>query len=206
MKVKKRNAMVIKAVIWDLGGVIVRTEDLAPRDALAEHLGLSRQEIDHIVFEADERNSAQLGEIDGEAYSQATADRLGLNLQEFRQEFFGGDRLDEELVAHIRELRPKYKMALLSNALSNLRTFLADWNITDAFDLIVVSAEEHLLKPDPAIYKLALDRLGVNAAEAVFIDDIEANVEGARRVGMQGIQFISREQALGDLHALLDHK
>lgn len=198
--------MVIKAVIWDLGGVIVRTEDLAPRDALAEHLGLSRQEIDHIVFEADERNSAQLGEIDGEAYSQATADRLGLNLQEFRQEFFGGDRLDEELVAHIRELRPKYKMALLSNALSNLRTFLADWNITDAFDLIVVSAEEHLLKPDPAIYKLALDRLGVNAAEAVFIDDIEANVEGARRVGMQGIQFISREQALGDLHALLDHK
>lgn len=198
--------MAIKAIIWDMGGVIIRTEDMGPRDALAKRLGLSREELNRIVFEPDDRKPAQLGEIDGEVYSHATADRLGLYLQEFRQEFFGGDRLDEELVAYIRELRLKHKTALLSNALSNLRTFLADWNITDAFDLIVVSAEEHLLKPDPAIYKLALDRLGVNAAEAVFIDDMEANVEGARRVGMHGIQFISREQALSELQTLLGNE
>jgi hypothetical protein len=51
--------MAIKAVIWDLGGVILRTEEMAPRDSLAKRLGLSREEINHIVFEADERNSAQ---------------------------------------------------------------------------------------------------------------------------------------------------
>ena len=102
-------------------------------------------------------------------------------------------------------MRPLYTTALLSNALSNLRAFLTqEWKIADAFDLIVVSAEEHLLKPDPAIYRLALNRLGVVATEAVFIDDMAANVEGAQQVGMQGIQFRSRQQALGELKELLD--
>ena len=197
--------MAIKAVIWDLGGVIVRTEDFTPRDSLADHLGLSRAEIDRIVFEDDDRFSAQLGEIDGDVHMKTIYKKLGLSAEDFRQHFFGGDRVDEELVAYIRSLRPLCTTALLSNALSNLRTFLTqEWKIADAFDLIVVSAEEHLLKPDPAIYRLALNRLGVVATEAVFIDDMAANVEGAQQVGMQGIQFRSRQQALGELKELLD--
>ena len=197
--------MAIKAVIWDLGGVIVRTEDFTPRDSLADHLGLSRAEIDRIVFEDDDRFSAQLGEIDGDVHMKTIYKKLGLSAEDFRQHFFGGDRVDEELVAYIRSLRPLCTTALLSNALSNLRAFLTqEWKIADAFDLIVVSAEEHLLKPDPAIYRLALNRLGVVATEAVFIDDMAANVEGAQQVGMQGIQFRSRQQALGELKELLD--
>jgi epoxide hydrolase-like predicted phosphatase len=197
--------MAIKAVIWDLGGVIVRTEDMAPRDSLATRLGLSREEINRIVFEADERNSAQLGEINGDDHMQTVSVKLGLSMPEFRQTFFGGDRLDEELVAYIRGLRPKRKTALLSNALSNLRNFLTQqWKIEDAFDVIVISAEEGLLKPNPAIYELALERLGVNADEAVFIDDLEANVQGARNVGIFGIHFQTRTQALGELQTLLE--
>jgi len=195
----------IEAVIWDLGGVIVRTEDRAPRDALAERLGLSRAELNHIVFESDARFSAQLGEIDGDAHMQTISEKFGLSLPEFRQYLFGGDRVDKELVAFIRDLRPKWKTALLSNALSNLRSFLSEtWKISDAFDLIVVSAEEGLMKPDPAIYQLALNRLGVLAHAAVFIDDLAANVQAAVDSGMLGIVFESRRQALGALHTLLD--
>ncbi len=198
------SAKKIEAVIWDLGGVIVRTEDLAPRDALAKKLGLSRGDIERIVFEADDRFSAQLGEINGDAHMQAVSQRLGMSLGEFRQQFFGGDRVDRELVSFIRDLRPKWKTALLSNALSNLRAFLTEeWKISDAFDLIVVSAEEGMLKPDPAIYQLALNRLGVIAAEAVFIDDVAANVRAAVQIGMQGIQFKSRQQTLADLRSFL---
>ena len=195
----------IEAVIWDLGGVIVRTEDRAPRDALAERLGLSRAELNHIVFESDARFSAQLGEIDGDAHMQTISEKFGLSLPEFRQYLFGGDRVDKELVAFIRDLRPKWKTALLSNALSNLRSFLSEtWKISDAFDLIVVSAEEGLMKPDPAIYQLTLNRLGVLAHAAVFIDDLAANVQAAVDSGMLGIVFESRRQALGALHTLLD--
>ena len=194
----------IEAVIWDLGGVIVRTEDLAPRDALAKKLGLSRGEIESLVFEADDRFSAQLGEIDGDVHMQAVSHKLGLSLGELRQQFFGGDRVDQELVSFIRALRPKRKTALLSNALSNLRSFLTrEWKISDAFDLIVVSAEEGMLKPDPAIYQLALNRLGLFPQAAVFIDDVAANVEAAIQIGMQGIVFKSRQQTLADLNSLL---
>ncbi len=197
--------MAIKAVIWDLGGVIVRTEDMAPRDSLAKRLGLSREGINRVVFEADDRNSAQLGEIEGDKHMQAVSAQLGLSMPEFRQTFFGGDRLDEELVAYIRRLRPTHKTALLSNALSNLRNYLTQqWQIEDAFDVIVVSAEEGLLKPDPVIYQLVLERLGVRAGEAVFIDDVADNVEGARSVGMLGIHFQTRTQALDELQAILD--
>ncbi len=59
----------------------------------------------------------------------------------------------------------------------------------DLFDGIVVSGEEQLLKPDPAIYRLLLDRYGLAAADCVFIDDSAANVAGARAIGMEGILY-----------------
>lgn len=194
----------IEAVIWDLGGVIVRTEDLTPRDTLAERLGLSRTEINRIVFEGDARLSAQRGEVDGNAHMQAISQKFGMDLSEFRRQFFGGDQVDQELVAFIRGLRPGRKTALLSNALSNLRAYLSEeWKISDAFDLIVVSAEEGLMKPDPAIYRLALERLAVPASAAVFIDDVAANVDAAVAIGMRGLVFQSRAQALTELATLL---
>jgi 2-haloacid dehalogenase len=59
---------------------------------------------------------------------------------------------------------------------------------------IVVSGEEKLLKPDPAIYYLALDRFGLNPADALFVDDRLVNVEGARAVGMHGHLFTSADE------------
>jgi HAD superfamily hydrolase (TIGR01509 family) len=60
-----------------------------------------------------------------------------------------------------------------------------------------------LVKPEPAIYELMLERLEVEAGRAVFLDDFIENVAGARQVGMQAIHFQSSEQALGELGALL---
>jgi HAD superfamily hydrolase (TIGR01509 family) len=59
---------------------------------------------------------------------------------------------------------------------------------------MVVSGEEHLLKPSAAIYNCLLERYGLRAEESLFVDDNLANVEGARAVGMQGVQFISAEE------------
>lgn len=75
-------------------------------------------------------------------------------------------------------------------------------DVFDRFRDIVVSGEERMMKPDPAIYTLALDRFGLAAADAVFIDDSVANVEGARRVGMHALHFTDAEtlrRGLADL-------
>lgn len=66
----------------------------------------------------------------------------------------------------------------------------------------IVSGEEKLLKPDPAIYRLLLDRHGLDAADCVFIDDSAANVEGARSVGMHALHFTAPSRLADDLRRL----
>jgi 2-haloacid dehalogenase len=67
---------------------------------------------------------------------------------------------------------------------------------------IVVSGDEHCVKPDPTIYRRLLERYGLTADTCVFIDDSEANVQGARAVGMQAIRFQDAQQVAGDLRRL----
>ena len=73
-------------------------------------------------------------------------------------------------------------------------------------DVIVISSEEKVMKPDPGIYHIALERLGVQPDEAVFVDDFQHNVEGAQALGMHAIRFVSTSQTLEDLGKLLDHE
>ena len=200
--------MTIHAVIFDLGGVIVRTEDWGPRNALAERLGMSRGELAGLVFGDSGDYRAQLGEITAKEQWAYVANKLGVpaeDIPQMQDEFFGGDKLDAELVTFIRELKHSRYTALLSNAIDNLRWYLEEeWNITDAFHHIIISAEVGVMKPEPEIYQLALEHVGVEAEEAVFIDDMPQNVRGAQDVGMHAIQFKSREQCLAELEVLLE--
>lgn len=200
--------MGIQAVIWDLGGVLVRTEDAAPRRALAQRFNMTLGEIEQFVFSGESGDRAQLGEISVEQHWENQRRQLGLSpeeIQAFRQEFWGGDRLDADLVAYIRRLREDFKTGLLSNAFSDLRRVVTEtWKFADAFDEMVISAEVGLVKPDPRIYHLALERLGAPPEAAVFIDDFAPNVEGARAVGLNAIHFKDPGQARSELQDLLN--
>lgn len=200
--------MNIRAVIWDLGGVLVRTEDYTSRDRLAARLGLSREELEDLVFSNDSGDRAQLGLISVEQHLENLRQRFSLQRSEmdhFWKDFWGGDRLDAELVAFIRSLRARYRTGLLSNAFSDLRHYVTHvWKFADAFDEMVISAEVGLVKPDARIYRLILERLGVAPQEAVFIDDMPRNVEGARAVNLHAVQFVTPQQARGELERLLN--
>ena len=200
--------MAISAVIWDLGGVLLRTEDMTSRQALADRMGMPREELEDMVFDNESGDRAQLGEISVDEHWENIRQQMGLDaagISEFRRQFWDGDRLDVELVNYIRGLRGRYKTGLLSNAFSDLREVVTTrLNFADAFDDMVISAEVHLMKPDPRIYQYALQRLGTAPQEAVFIDDIRQNIEGARSQGMQAIHFREVAQARAELDQLLD--
>jgi epoxide hydrolase-like predicted phosphatase len=200
--------MSIQAVIWDLGGVLLRTENYHPRQALAQRFGMTLGEIEDFVFSGESGDRAQLGEISVEQHWENQRRELGLSateMQDFRAQFWEGDRLDTDLVAYIRQLRKAYKTGLLSNAFSDLRRVVTEvWDFADAFDAMIISAEVGLVKPDPRIYRLVLERLGVMAEEAVFIDDTLHNVEGARAVDLKAIHFRSPQQARRELDQLLN--
>jgi len=206
----------IKAIIFDFGGVLMRTMSQEPRQRLAARFGLSPEELSNIVFDSEESLLEQIGQIAPDARWQRLARDLGLQsqqeLQTFLTEFFSADVLDAELIAYLRRARAskrgcrsgRYKTALLSNAWANLGELLRDeFHIDDCFDVIVISAVVHLMKPDPAIYHYTLSQLQVAPEEAVFVDDSRRNVEAAAALGIHAIQFTTREEVLEKLQTLL---
>jgi epoxide hydrolase-like predicted phosphatase len=179
----------IQALIFDVGGVLLRTEDRQPRRALEERLGLAPGAAEWLFYNDAAGLRAQRGEISAEAHWQAIAARFGMQPADLAP-FWGGDRLDTDLVALIRRLKLRYQTAIISNAMSDLHTLLTEkYPIADAFDVITGSAYEGIMKPDPRIYQRTLERLGREPAAAVFIDDAPANVAGARVIGMHAIHY-----------------
>ncbi len=202
--------MTIKAFITDFGGVLVRTRTDRSRRELERRLGLSPDTLEQRVFASELSLHAQSGAMEETVFwRELERDldlmRFGLTWEVFQREFFEDDFLDEELIALIRSLRPALKTGLISNAWSGLREVLhTRVPIAAAFDVIVVSAEEKIMKPDPRIYHAALDRLGVQPQEAIFLDDFSKNVDAASALGLHGIHFTSSEQAQRDIRALLN--
>ena len=199
--------MAISAVIFDFGGVLVRTEDRAPRQELADSLGMTYQELNDLIFESESARQATVGEISTQEHWEVLRTELGLPADEFPRvpkEFFGGDVLDEALIEYVRALQPHYTTALLSNAWDDLRgVVINEWQIADAFDELIISAEEGVAKPDAGIYELTLERLNVAACEAVFVDDFPRNIAGAQAVGMHAIHFQDSKQVRAELDRLL---
>lgn len=198
--------MTIKAIFFDLGGVIVRTEYQAPREHLAQRLGLNYEDLVGLVFESKTSRQASVGEIDTEAHWDAVVRSLGLPADQkarVRAEFFAGDIVDLVLVDFLRSLRPAYKTGLISNAWPDLRGYIVSQKFDDAFDHMVISAEVGMMKPDAGIYRLALEQAGVNPDEAVFVDDFAENIKGAQAVGMHTIHFRDPDETLTNLRRML---
>ena len=200
--------MGIKAVIWDLGGVLVRTEDRSSRERWEQRLGLRIGELDALVFDGEVGRAAALGKAQADDIWHALGDRLSLDeeqLATLERDFWAGDQVDQQLIAKTRALRPARKTALLSNAWPDLRGALEKiWGITDIFDEIIISAEVGFAKPDPRIYQLALERLVLKPEDVVFIDDFKHNIEAAEKMGLNTIHFTNTVEVLSELEDMLD--
>jgi len=198
--------MSIRAVFFDLGGVLLRTEFQAPRQQLAERLGIEYDDLVKIVFDSDSGIKATMGEISSDEHWDSVMKRLkrpASELGSIRDEFFAGDILDRTLLDYLRSLRGKYKTGLISNAWGDLRDFIVREKFDDAFDKMIISSEVGAAKPEPKIFQIALEQFGVKPNEAVFVDDFLINIEGCEKVGIKGIHFKDSESTLRQLKKLL---
>jgi epoxide hydrolase-like predicted phosphatase len=183
----------IKAIIWDIGGVLAKMEDCVPCRCWEERLGLQSGQLAEIVRKNPMSKQAFIGQITAEDFWLDVGKQLGLSPEDaarLQSDLSKSSGWDEKLLALIESLKPQFKMAIISGAMSDARRMVQSQGHTALFDVLVFSAEEGGQKPDPIIYQRALSRLGVEAHEAVFIDDWLASVEGARRVGMHGIHYV----------------
>ena len=198
--------MAISAILWDIGGVINRTEDPKPREELASELGVSCDYLNHLFFSGPEGTKTQLGQFSIEDLMLHIRHDLGLEQDQYPdllERFFGGDLIDEDLMDYIRQLQSQYRTGVISNAWNHLDDLLIGWGIMDAFDVVIGSGDVGIMKPDPEIYRLALQGLDVQPQEAVFIDDFIKNIKGAQALGIHTIHFQNKAQAVEELERIL---
>ena len=182
-----------KVVIFDWGGVLMRTETYAPRHAWDARLGLAQGSVERVVHGLPSWRGAQLGTTSLDHYWRDVAQELGLDdktLGELQRDFYSSDMLDESLIALIRNLRTeRTSVGLLSNNILTLRDEMATLGVDELFEPIVISAEIGVMKPDAGAYEAILEAMNIQAAKALFVDDFSHNVEGARAIGMAAVHF-----------------
>jgi putative hydrolase of the HAD superfamily len=199
--------MTIQAVVFDIGGVL----EIAPRLGVSEkwesRLGLAPGELDERM--ADAWLGGGIGTFTERDVAQAMTERLGLDerqlaefLADLWRDYLG--TANTELIDYARRLRPRYRTGILSNSFVGAREReQAAYGFEDLVDTIVYSHECGLSKPDPAIYALACERLEVDPARTVFLDDHQLWVAGARQAGIHAVLYRDNVQAIGDIEALL---
>ncbi len=193
-----------KAVVFDWGGVLMRTEDYGPRRLWDNRLGLPAGRVEEVVHGIPAWEQVQMGELEITPYWRAVAHELNLTadlLQDLRNDFYQGDRLDESLIGLIPSLKRRgVRIGLLSNNSLLLLGEMKSLGVEALFDATVISAQIGVMKPHPRAYYTILERLGITPQDALMIDDAPANVKGAQAVGMAAIHF---SKGMG-LQALLE--
>jgi HAD superfamily hydrolase (TIGR01509 family) len=167
---------------WDVAHELDRTHRL-PRLSVFESLYRTG------TWEAIERGQGDRAAWLAGAH-QTLEQRAGRALPPLHEEWRAAQRLIEANLTLVRDLRSSYKLGILSNADLTLRGRLeGDLAIHHLFDDIVCSAEVGMAKPETAIFRMAAERLCLPPRVCVFVDDLDANVEAARQVGMQAVLF-----------------
>jgi len=201
--------MPIKAIVFDMEGVLMKTKENDFSASWAKALGAPYDAV-RAIFHGEMNDKADLGVVTQSEFDRYLIQTLGLDekmLPVVRRVVDEQCFIDWILAERILTLKQNYRIGLLSNYTDIMREKIEkEWKIKHLFHEIIISHEVGLIKPDPAIFDLMLSRLGVSPENSVIIDDRSKNIEGARHYGMHAIRYRTREQALNDLDQLLSSK
>jgi epoxide hydrolase-like predicted phosphatase len=184
---------VLTTPVWDSFAAFCRTEGLEP-DAVKR------------LFKADPEALADLrkletGEMSEYDFERVFGKRLGLaDPDGLIDSMFSGMLPEPSMVEAVRQLRRSLKTGLVSNSWST-----AHYDrelLMELFDVSVISAEVHMHKPQPEIYRLAAERLEVDPSACLFVDDLKENCDGAEAVGMTAIRHRTPTETIARLEEL----
>ena len=199
--------MPIKTVLFDIGGVLEINADTGWQAKWEAVLAMTFEDLFGRLEQAG--LNASLGTCSEAAWLEGLREHGGMSqaqLDGFIHDFwvwYLGEP-NTELIAYFAGLRSRYQTAILSNSALGARAReQARYGFEDITDLIVYSHEVGLQKPDPRMYALTCERLGVQPSEIVLLDDLEANVTAARAFGMNAVLFQNNVQAMAEIEALL---
>jgi putative hydrolase of the HAD superfamily len=206
----------IEAVVSDFGGVLT-TPLMHTFAALQDEDGIEQGAMRDALRRIAERDGAhpvhelECGHMTERDFLAALAAQLRADLgrdvemHSFADRYFAHLRPNDAMVAFLRELKGGgYRLAMLTN---NVREWEPRWRamlpVDELFEVVVDSGFVGMRKPNPAIYRLTCERLGVAPETCVFVDDVEVNCTAAAELGMAAVRFRSSEQAIPEIRELL---
>lgn len=197
----------LQNIVFDLGGVLLNWQPKSYLVSLFDDPEL-RKKMQEIVFASVEWQMLDRGVI-----SQAEGvERLKNQHPSFKAEidlvFASWFEILTPIESTARKLpqlkKQGYKLYVISNFHELAFSYVYEKNAWfKLFDGLILSYEVKALKPEPAIYQALLNQFNLQSAASLFIDDLASNIEGARRVGMRGIQYQTAEQFEHDLNLAL---
>jgi putative hydrolase of the HAD superfamily len=202
-----------RALITDFGGVLTSPLHLGFL-AYQEESGVSLEQLGRAMARATEERGEhplfvlERGEISETEFRARIEPHLedGFDMTRLRTLYFERLVPNREMIDFVRAARRRgVRTALLTN---NVREWEPLWRsklpeVDELFEVVVDSAFVGMRKPEPAIYELTLERLGVRGEDCVFVDDLEPNCETARALGMIAVRFESANQAIAELTSVL---
>jgi len=203
----------IKAILWDFGGVLTTSPFEAFNRYEEEHQlpwdfirGINAVNPFTNAWSKLENGLISIEAFDREFEAESKAAGHSVPGKDVLRLLSGAVR--PRMVNALKKCKQQFKVGCLTNnikpdkgsALNRDDEQLAEYmGIMDLFDVIIESSKEGIRKPDPEIYRIALSRMGVDAEACVFLDDLGINLKPARTIGMQTIKVLSVDQALEEL-------
>jgi putative hydrolase of the HAD superfamily len=201
----------LKAVIFDIGGVLT-TSPVTPIREYALASGIDYAIFGPMISDHDlawsrwERSELTQAQFFVEFEREALERGLTVSGQAVMEAAFGGQVVRPEMVAVVEHLRGKVRLAAITNNVlreSDAPTRPSALRLGSLFEIVIESAKVGIRKPDPRIFEMACDALGVTPPEAAFLDDLGANLKGARALGMTTIKVDHTLSAIDELEAAL---
>jgi len=201
----------IRAVIFDFGGVIYRQPNPQHMARWLHLFGIRDLGLLSVMNTSPLDSQLVMDIMTGKLAEQqvwvdlAKSWRVRPGILHFiRRRGFSARRVNHDLLAFLSHLRPHLRTAILTNAGTDFRdTFCSIYRLPDLVDQVIISAEEQIAKPDKRLYHLAAERLGVSPEEAIFVDDMPVNVEGALEAGMQAFLHTNVQFTIQQIRGML---
>ncbi|NLV73491.1 MAG: HAD family phosphatase [Chloroflexi bacterium] len=188
----------IKLVLFDCGGVVMKADDAHIKARWAAKYGLTTEELRRILWESEGCRLSEIGEISDHAYWESLASQFPLatpqELQVMRAELWGAFAVNPRVLAWVDRMRAHYRVALLSNASDVIAPLLEQHGLTAHLDAIYISCDLGVTKPDAGIFLKVLRTEGVAAHEALFIDDRAESVAAAAAQGMHILWYVGEDE------------
>ncbi len=173
----------IKAIVFDCFGVLYPQATGHFFKRHEELFGTDSTSLDKLNLQID------LGEIPRAEFFTRLEGIIGIPASEIQAEIDQELVFNQQLIDFIKKLKTRYKIGLLSNAGKEEIAIIYRDKIDVLFDAITVSYEASIVKPNPEIYSICAQRLGVELTECVFVDDNIASIEAAEKLGMRTVLY-----------------